>query len=134
MSTDSVSGKDVALRVEKFLKQPGENDEDFCKRCRLPQATLSKWRGGSGVSIKSLHRLRECTGKSLDFLAYGFVAGEVDPEALVDRIASEINRVLDEIRAVGLRQFSNPSVPVETGDPVPPAPRQDGRREHGTHG
>ena len=89
--------KNLYERIESLI-QKGETNEDFILRCGIGGTTnMSKWKKGQAISAQSLMLIVKANpGKaSLDWLVFGHSLATDHSAGLVERIASEINIVLE---------------------------------------
>ena len=78
------------------LKREGESNVAFCERCNIGGRTnLSKWKTGGPISGQSLLAISKANKTSLDWIVFGESLATCNSAQLVERIASEINVVLE---------------------------------------
>lgn len=122
------------LRLESLVRE-GETKKDFVLRCGIKGTTnMSKWKGGQAISAQSLMLIVNAHDKktSMDWLVFGHSLATDHSAELVERIASEINIVLERAYSLTdgpsageplLRQPSRSHVPVDVikaGDLIEP--------------
>ena len=83
-------------RIESLIRE-GETNEDFILRCGIGGTTnMSKWKRGQAISAQSLMLIVKANPPaSLDWLVFGHSLATDHSAELVERIASEINIVLE---------------------------------------
>ena len=121
------------LRLESLLRE-NETNEALMLRCGIGGTTnMSKWKGGQAISAQSLMLIVKAhPHTSMDWLVFGHSLATDHSAELVERIASEINVVLERAYSLTdgpsageplLRQPSRSHVPVDVikaGDLIEP--------------
>lgn len=130
MSKGGYRGGSVLERIEWLMSQqpePYHNSTHFGKMCGLDESTVSRWRGGAGISLDSIVKIVDACRPTVPWLTIDWVVAGRTPDMaayqLVERMASDVQDAVN--RSLELIPDGKPLKLVRDDGPPPEPPDED---------